>query len=85
LSGRELTDAEVERLLTQEEVDALAVGTVVCVKWSGGNGPHRYKISGHNGIHALVDNVYRDPLRFVGKERCHTRVFLPEEESCSPG
>lgn len=35
--------------LTQAEVDALPEGTEIWVKWSGGNGPHRYGLTHYFG------------------------------------
>jgi hypothetical protein len=64
-----------DTILTQEEVDKLPEGTPVWVRWSGGNGPFVYRICRRNGI-ACVDNAYHDPLNFVGKDRCNTRVWL---------
>jgi hypothetical protein len=52
--------------LTQEEVNGLDEGAMVRVVWSGGNGPHLYKIVKGECGESYVDNVYRDPLRPVG-------------------
>lgn len=67
--------------LTEEEVAQLEEGTPVTVIWSGGNGPHDYIITVNaagdrhawSGI-SLGTRVY-NPLRFVGQERFHTRVW----------
>jgi hypothetical protein len=79
---RDLTAAECARLLTQQEVDALPDGTRVFVKWSGGNGPHLYETVRLRG-QMCVQNLYRDPLRFVGKEPFHTRVFLADGDDAN--
>ncbi len=94
---RELTPGEERRLLTQEQVDALPNGTVVYVKWTGGNGPHMYIIRQHNGkAYALTEREIREGGGFipasdrridpVGSHRAQTRVFLPvdqEADQCS--
>ena len=61
--------------LTQDEVDALPEGTEVVVTWSGGNGPHTYRIVHVNG-EVCTDNVYRDRLDFVGEKQPFTQVRL---------
>ena len=66
------------KLLSQLEVDILPVGTRVRVKWSGGNGPHEYTIVDHQYGHSVVDNTYKDSLKFVGKERYHDQVEVKE-------
>jgi hypothetical protein len=33
------------RFLTQQEVEDLEPGSLIYVKWSGGNGPHLYKLA----------------------------------------
>lgn len=82
---RELTDLEQGGLLTQQEVDGLLDGTVVMVKWSGGNGPHRYVVRrfGCRAYACLAEDadVCSDFILYpVGRERCHCRVFLPDKE-----
>jgi hypothetical protein len=52
--------------LTQEQVDALPDGATVEVIWSGGNGPHRYRIIRDKRGHVRVDNAYRDRLEPCG-------------------
>lgn len=83
---RELTPEEDRRLLTQEQVDALPEGTRVMVKWSGGNGPHEYrvgKVSTIPGSYAMCpgETVTRATMRiaWVSTEPRSplTRVFLP--------
>lgn len=80
---RELHPAEQARLLTRDQVDALADGTTIMVKWSGGNGPHRYFLRKWNGRLYGAVRLDEDPLSFdgellgIGTERCHDRVFLP--------
>jgi hypothetical protein len=86
---RELTSDEQARLLTQEEVDALPEDTEVMVKWTGGNGPHRYKIARRNGTTfaelitctAVCGGDRR--LVAVGNDRCHDRVFLHSDNVLS--
>lgn len=53
-------------VLTQQEVDALAEGTEVWITWSGGNGPHLYRIVVDEHGQRRVDNPYRDALHTVG-------------------
>lgn len=66
--------------LTEEQVAELAEGTEVEVTWSGGNGPHRYRIViGHDGKRC-TDNLYQDPLDFVGPEQPYTVVRLAAPE-----
>lgn len=62
--------------LTQEECNELPEGTEVVVTWSGGNGPHEYRIYGHFGGYAQVDNIYHDELDFVGLRSCNTAVWV---------
>jgi hypothetical protein len=72
--------------LTAAEVAALADATPIIVVWSGGNGPHRYTVARHFGrpwartdhepAHGRADLEGRSLERFVGLERCHTRVWL---------
>lgn len=73
--------------LTSEEVAALGDGTSIIVKWSGGNGPHRYTVAhlGDDVVAATDDELVRGrldiekslvpPIGFVGRERYHTRVW----------
>lgn len=62
--------------LTQEECDALPAGARVRVTWSGGNGPHVYTVAQKHWtwVHNCVEECVEPELRFVGKERFHTRV-----------
>lgn len=85
-----------DTLLTPEEVVALTEGTRIIVLWSGGNGPHEYRlIQGAFGMQyacppAHVDKPHlreRNPLEFIGSERWHTKVWLAgskptDEEHC---
>lgn len=81
---RDLTDDEKDRLLTQEEVDKLESGDEVMIKWSGGNGPHRYTITWIEGeLHPRTEDTRTGessgpPLDYVGGEPRH-RVFFPED------
>lgn len=61
--------------LTQEQVDALEEGIEVVVTWSGGNGPHVYRIV-HTPWGVAVDNIYEDLLDFVGPEQPFIQVEL---------
>jgi molybdopterin biosynthesis enzyme MoaB len=74
--------------LTAEEVEALPEGTPVVIIWSGGNGPHRYRITvddyGRRYADAYGEGIgeqfrWYNPLRFVGQERFHTRVWLGQD------
>lgn len=71
---RDLTDDEQARLLTQEQVDSLPDGAEIYVKWSGGNGPAKYEISSKPSEFG-IKRVHRNELTFIGKNRCHNRVF----------
>jgi hypothetical protein len=83
---RALTPEEDARLLTPAQVAALPDGTAVMIKWSGGNGPHRYYLRHWQGrffgaVTMAEDQLSLDgDLRAIGGERCHDRVFLPIEE-----
>lgn len=63
----------MSEFLTREQVADLPEGAEVEVVWSGGNGPHRYRIVHVNG-EVCVDNIYQDPLTFVGDEQPFTTV-----------
>ena len=84
---RELTDNENSRLLTQAEVDAIPDDTSVFIKWSGGNGPHKYKTIQAYGMTCVqypehvahLAGTPHDPIHFVGKSRGMTRVYLDTE------
>jgi hypothetical protein len=82
------------KLLTQEQVDELEEGTWVLITWSGGNGPHNYRITvDNNGNRYACGADYfdtpEDPLRFynpidfVGHERFHTWASLTEPQHAS--
>lgn len=85
---RELTDAERDRLLTQEEVNGLEEGATVCVKWNGGNGPHKYTIGFRDGFEepfaedTRTGELTGPPLDYVGTDPDgpRQRVFLPDAE-----
>lgn len=68
-----------EGLLTQKQVDELPAGVPIWVKWSGGNGPHRYMVyidsSGRRYAWTGRGPPTYNPLTFVGIERMHTRVW----------
>jgi hypothetical protein len=71
---RELTPEEEERLLTQEEVDALPTGTRVMIKWAWGNGPWEYEILNYHGqamavaTHPTIDPNLANALRRPGSQ-----------------
>jgi hypothetical protein len=73
--------------LTAEEVAILPEMTPVIVIWSGGNGPHRYRITvnRYGTRHAWVPLAHNEQMRFynpldhVGQERFHTRVWLARD------
>ena len=85
---RELTPGEERRLLTQEQVDALPNGTVVYVKWTGGNGPHMYIIRQHNGkAYALTEREIREGGGFIpASDRTNRSSWFPSrtDPSLSP-
>jgi len=72
---RDLTEAETTGLLTQEEVNGLADGDVVCVKWPGGNGPWAYRVTKVDGLSTTGGGI--GMLDQVGSTVDHQRVFLP--------
>lgn len=59
--------------LTQRQTDRLPIGSVVEIVWSGGNGPHEYKIHSHriDGRSACACypdkhmRCYLDPIELV--------------------
>jgi hypothetical protein len=72
-------------LLSAQQVADLDHGTEVEITWSGGNGPHRYR------VHQSLGDTFAVPLRewdagesgrlwlynpitFIGAEQFHTRV-----------
>lgn len=80
---RQLTPEEDARLLSQEQVDALAEGTRVMIKWSGGNGPHEYRVKNFHGLAHTLDespagSQLMHPITFVSNQPGSplTRVFL---------
>lgn len=80
---RDLTPEERDRCLSQEQVDQLREGTFVYVKWSGGNGPHVYKIVRRHGFVYTAhrggarDGEPQHALTCCGPDDGMTRVFLP--------
>ena len=81
---RPLTEAEQQRLLTREEVEALPSGTTLCIKWAGGNGPWAYvlgrtatgllTLTTPGGAVLLFEPVY---VADIGHKRWHHRCFVP--------
>ena len=67
----EVGGVKVGDYLTGEEVRQLPEGVFVEVVWSGGNGPHRYRLI-REGERVCVDTIYRDALDIPG-----TIVALP--------
>ena len=68
-----------DKLLTQNQVSGLADGVVVCVLWSGGNGPGEYTVQRLYGVVYVLDSygvMIKDPLDFIGKEKINTKVWL---------
>ena len=74
-----------DKLLNQQEVDVLHADTVVWVRWSGGNGPWKYRIKkqGNRSMaYALLpEDFYVGHLNFVGHERFNTQVCLLDDLS----
>lgn len=72
------------RALTAEEISALRNGTVIKVTWSGGNGPHEYRIRQTvHGSYAMSEWDWRhdrinwsSKLDFIGTARPYTIVRL---------
>lgn len=71
--------------LTEDQVGELPNGTEVEITWSGGNGPHRYRIEqsvygtfwrydGLSDEQWKNVKLHQDVISFVGSERYHTRV-----------
>jgi hypothetical protein len=62
--------------LTVQQIEALQEGQEVVVTWSGGNGPHPYRVILVNG-RPCVDNIYQDRLlRWDGQLRPVHHVTL---------
>lgn len=76
--------------LTADEVAALPEGVAITVLWSGGNGPHQYRIAvdrfGQRYAATRDENLrFYNPLQFVGQQKWHTRVWLtPPQPDNSP-
>jgi hypothetical protein len=69
-----------DKLLNQQQVDALPIDTVVWIRWSGGNGPWKYRIK-KQGNRSMAyslrsEGVYVGHLSFVGYERYNDQVCL---------
>ena len=78
--------------LTAEQVAELPEGALIEIIWSGGNGPHQYRVhidwpDEQRYAVSLSDwptprtpaMLTYNPLDFVGQERYHTRVWLVAE------
>lgn len=50
----------MSKYLTESEVNNLPDGTIVEITWSGGNGPHKYRIATRHG-EKFAANVKGDP------------------------
>lgn len=82
---------KTKKLLSQEEVNVLPDGTVVVVWWTGGNGPFKYIVKHYlnHEPYALLPKQYEEAdlhvefydnnIGFVGKDRYHTFVWIPDE------
>ena len=67
--------------LTQQQVDRLPIGAEIVVTWSGGNGPHLYKVGGgepHRVALCSRIGIFVGVLSPVGVHPA-TRVTLPAE------
>ena len=83
-SERRATDRFASKALTQAEVDALPEGADVWVKWSGGNGPLRYRVT-HRCGRPSADTVppsYAHSLEPCG-EHPLTQVWLDDPRFAS--
>jgi hypothetical protein len=86
-------DATLQKLLTQQEVDALPSGTRVSIKWAGGNGPHEYELTNVNGqafttVPRIIGShvppragAAHHRVDFVGSERCQTQVSVLADDT----
>ena len=66
--------------LTEEEVENLKLGEKVYVLWTGGNGPHLYKVTQGNHVCVSVLDWNGSPyaqhaLDFIGDEAPRTVVW----------
>lgn len=68
--------------ITADEANALPHGTLVWIRWSGGNGPHTYTIERHGSI--VCVNETRTPLTFVGPLPPFTQVWLSDPQASPP-
>jgi hypothetical protein len=66
--------------LTAGQVEGLPDGTEVEIIWSGGNGPHRYRIQRDRHGVVRIDNIYRDQIGILGRHPLtEVRVVPPED------
>jgi hypothetical protein len=74
----------VTLLLSQEEVDALPAETLIEVTWSGGNGPHRYRVYvdewGQRYAWSGTGQPTYNRLDYVGHEPFHTHVAVVTQD-----
>jgi hypothetical protein len=76
-----MSELKHNKLLSQEEVNLLPIGTKVIVTWTGGNGPHKYKIAEHRKDGPVTNiGIKNGHLDFVGKESYHTHVSIVNKE-----
>lgn len=71
---------KVDFPLTVADILLLKAGDEVFVTWSGGNGPHRYRITWPRSEDAAdvpcVDNLYKDSLLYSREDkRCIHKVW----------
>ena len=73
-----LVGVPISDLLSQAEVDALEEGALIDVTWTGGNGPHEYRVGiKHGRRYAMLfgaDGHVVGALDFVGKAGYYTHV-----------
>ena len=71
--------------ITAEEVSRLGCGVAVWVRWSGGNGPHRYIISRVGSVvFVTIEGRLGYELSFVGPLQPFTQVWLSDPQASAP-
>ncbi len=79
------------RPLTQAEVDRLSEGTHIVITWTGGNGPHAYKVkrierypaiafAALNIPGSVLDGANAGRIVDVGSDRILTQVTLEPDD-----